>query len=126
MDRYGIDLMKTREMDLNDILHNRLKLLLIMAKNLIGGRAVGDYQWQAIEQNANHMAMECDSFIDYPASPAPDFDELCQHLKSLAMNLKSVAEKRRIGRDRKEIMLKDFNRITELLKINSLKRYFMS
>ncbi len=125
MDKYGFKPMKAREMDLNDILHNRLKLLLIMAKNLVAGRAVGDCQWQAIEQNAIHMAMECDSFIDYPDSTIPGFDELCQHLKSLAMNLKSWAEKRKIGRDRKEMILKDYNRITELLKVDSLKHYFM-
>lgn len=125
MDKYDFMPMKAREMDLNDILQNRLKLLLIMAKNLAGGRTVGDYQWQAIEQNAIHMAMECESFIDYPDITAPDFAELCQHLKSLAMNLKSLAEKRKIGSDRKEMILKDYNRITELLKVDSLKRFFM-
>ncbi len=116
MQRLGSEALQTREMVLDDILYRRIDLLLIMAKDILRGKRLGDQQHKAMEKNAIHIEIECAALIDSlgggSLSNLSFLDRsTCQCLKHLAGMIRSATNGQPVGASLKKEMLNKVNSI---------------
>lgn len=110
MHRLGSRAPRAREMVLDDILCRRIDLLLIMAKDILRGKRMGDRQHKAMEKNAIHIEIECAALMDAlgegPLTNPSFLDrDTCRSLKHLAGMVKSSTNGRRMDASLKKEML---------------------
>ncbi len=122
MMRLGSPLGQTREMDLDDIFLNRLKLLIVMGKAFLGGAPLGEYRRMAMLENARHVEEESIDLGGLISSPARlttnigdmKFDHVFfQRVKLLAVMIKAVAKGFPMGEHRKTAMAENLEMICE-------------
>ncbi|KJS32893.1 MAG: hypothetical protein VR64_05025 [Desulfatitalea sp. BRH_c12] len=124
--RLGSPSSETREMDLDDIFHSRLKLMIIMAKAYMNGYPLGEHRRRAMLENARHVeseSIDLDSTVgglqSQPHS-CVDYDHVFyQRVKLLAVMVKAVAKGFPMGEHRIAAMHENLDSICQTLMFNS-------
>lgn len=112
----GSNAKNAREMDLDDILHGRIKLLVRMTKDYLDGATQQECQLQAMENNAIHVEQECQSLSTIDNNDAPSnrtlIDrEFLRYLKHLAMMAKAAAKGHPLG----DVIKKEMQEIVDII-----------
>lgn len=125
--RLGSKPTQLREMDIDDILLSRLKLLIIMGKSYIEGCPCGRHRRNAMLENARHLESES---IDLgqldagPAQPHPKWGSMevdhifFQRVKLLAVMIKAIGKGFPMGEHRKHAMRENIDIICETIAFN--------
>ena len=125
--RLGSKPTQLREMDLDDILLSRLKLLVIMGKSYIEGCPCGRHRRSAMLENARHLESETiDLGAQYtgPEQPNPKWGSMevdpifFQRVKLLAVMIKAIGEGFPMGAHRKHAMQENIDIICETIAFN--------
>lgn len=123
--RLGSSHTHTREMDIDDILLSRLKLLIVMGKAYLKGFPLGESRRQAMLENARHIEAESINlggpndppYLNASASTGIiEFDHVYfQRTKLLAVMIKAVAKGFPMGEHRKNAMQENLDIISQML-----------
>lgn len=126
--RLGTPPPHTREMDLDDIYHLRLKLLLLMGKAYIEGLPLGNLRRRAMLENALHVETEsialgglaAEAPFECASSGSKQFDHLFyQRVKLLAVMIKAIAKGYPLGEHRRIALIETMDMICRALAYNS-------
>ncbi len=125
--RLGSKPAQIREMDLDDILLSRLKLLVIMGKSYIEGCPCGRHRRSAMIENARHLESKAiDLGQRNVGSPQPnpkwgsmEVDHIFfQRVKLLAVMIKAIGQGFPMGEHRKRAMRENIDIICETMAFN--------
>ena len=125
--RLGSNPTQTREMDIDDILLLRLKLLVIMGKSYIEGCPCGRHRRSAMLENARHIesaSIELFELDTEPAQPNPKWGSMevdhifFQRVKLLAVMVKAIGKGFPMGAHRKHAMQENIDIICETIAFN--------
>lgn len=125
--RLGSKPTQLREMDIDDILLSRLKLLVIMGKSYIEGCPCGRHRRSAMLENARHIesaSIDLGQLDTGPPHPNPKWGSLevdhifLQRVKLLAVMIKAIGKGFPMGEHRKQAMRENIDIICETIAFN--------
>jgi hypothetical protein len=125
--RLGSNPTQIREMDMDDILQSRLKLLVIMGKSYIEGCPCGRHRRSAMLENARHIEsqsidlgqLDIGSAQPNPKWGAMEVDHIFfQRVKLLAVMIKAIGKGFPMGEHRKHAMRENIDIICETIAFN--------